>query len=140
LFLVKLFAVANSLLYVHTLLFLYFTSKIQHMPQQYCLALDLKNDAALIEAYKQYHQEIWPGIVQSIKDSGILTMQIYNAGNRLFMIIQASADFNFTKKAAADVANPLVQQWEQLMWQYQQALPFAAPGQKWVLMEKIFEV
>ncbi|TAH03334.1 MAG: L-rhamnose mutarotase [Sphingobacteriales bacterium] len=110
------------------------------MPQQYCLALDLKNDAALIEAYKQYHQEIWPGIVQSIKDSGILTMQIYNAGNRLFMIIQASADFNFTKKAAADVANPLVQQWEQLMWQYQQALPFAAPGQKWVLMEKIFEV
>jgi L-rhamnose mutarotase len=119
---------------------MYFTGKIINMPQQYCLALDLKNDAALIATYIEYHKNVWPGILQSIKDSGILNMQIYRAGNRLFMIIQASDNFSFTNKAAADAANPLVQQWEQLMWQYQQALPFAVPGEKWVLMDKIFEI
>lgn len=107
---------------------------------RYCLALDLKNDAALIAEYEQYHRQVWPEIVESITASGITLLDIYRTGNRLFMIIEAGPEFSFEKKGAADAANVKVQEWEALMWKYQQALPGAKPGEKWILMEKIFEL
>ncbi len=108
--------------------------------QKYCLALDLKDDAKLIAEYKAYHQNVWPPIIKSIKDAGIEVLDIYCIGNRMFMIIEAGADFSFEKKSAMDASNTVVQQWEELMWKFQQALPWAAPGQKWMLMEKIFQL
>lgn len=106
--------------------------------QRYCLALDLKDDPALIAAYEEQHKKVWPQIISSIKESGIEVLDIYRTGNRLFMIIDANTDFSFEKKSAADKANPKVQEWEELMWKFQQALPGAKPGEKWVLMDKIF--
>ena len=108
--------------------------------KKYCLALDLKDDAHLIEAYKAQHQQVWPEIIQSIKDSGISLLDIYCVGNRLFMVIEAEESFSFEAKAASDAANPTVQEWEMLMWRFQKPLPWAEPGEKWVLMEKIFEL
>jgi L-rhamnose mutarotase len=108
--------------------------------QRHCLALDLKDDPELILQYEDYHKVIWPEIRESITGSGIQHMSIYRTGNRLFMIMEVEDDFSFEKKAAADAANPKVQEWEALMWRYQQAIPTAAPGQKWVQMEKIFEL
>ena len=107
--------------------------------KRYCLALDLKDDAALIAEYEAYHQKVWPAILQTIHDAGIEQMEIYRTGNRLFMIMEVNDHFDFAKKAKADTANKTVQQWEELMWKYQQALPGAKPGEKWALMEKIFE-
>ncbi|MBP1222079.1 L-rhamnose mutarotase [Flavobacterium sp. 1355] len=106
--------------------------------QKFCLALDLKEDQKLIEEYKQLHQNVWPEIVKSIKDSGITVLDIYCSGNRLFMIIEADADFTFDKKSKMDANNEKVQEWETLMWKFQQALPWAKPGEKWVVMDKIF--
>jgi L-rhamnose mutarotase len=108
--------------------------------QKFCLALDLKDDEQLIAEYKAYHQNVWPEIINSIKDAGITVLDIYGIGNRMFMIIEAGADFSFEKKSAMDAGNAVVQQWEELMWKFQQALPWAAPGQKWMLMEKIFQL
>lgn len=107
--------------------------------KKHCLALDLKEDPKLIEAYDSYHREVWPEVLESLTSSGIEHMEIYRIENRLFMIIEVSDDFSFDKKAQLDADNPKVQEWEILMWKYQQALPFAKPGEKWVLMEKIFE-
>jgi L-rhamnose mutarotase len=67
-------------------------------------------------------------------------MQIYRAGNRLFMIMEVNDTFNFEAKTRADESNQKVQEWEQLMWKFQQPLPFAKPGEKWVLMDKIFQL
>jgi L-rhamnose mutarotase len=108
--------------------------------KKYCLALDLKNDKALIASYEDWHQKVWPAIKKSIIDSGIVQMEIYRVANRLFMIMEASDDFSFEKKAVMDASNPAVQEWETLMWNYQQPLPFAKKGEKWVLMEKIFDL
>jgi L-rhamnose mutarotase len=108
--------------------------------KRYCLALDLKNDAELIAAYEEHHRKVWPEILDSIKESGIESMEIYRVGNRLFMIMEVNESFSFDQKALMDSSNPKVQLWESLMWKYQQALPFSRPGEKWVLMEKIFSI
>ena len=107
---------------------------------RYCFALDLKDNPKLIAEYEAYHKAVWPEIEQSILESGIQHLAIYRTGNRLFMIMEADDTFNLERKASLDLANPKVQEWERLMWNYQQALPTASPGQKWMLMEKIFEL
>ncbi|GAA4415166.1 L-rhamnose mutarotase [Nibrella viscosa] len=107
---------------------------------RYCLALDLKDDPALIAEYEQYHEKIWPEIEESIRSSGITDMEIYRIGNRLFMIMETTDDFSFERKSSMDAGNPKVQEWEDLMWTYQQALPLAKPGEKWLLMDRIFKL
>ena len=107
---------------------------------RYCLALDLKDDPALIAEYEQYHKRIRPEIEASMREYGITEMEIYRIGNRLFMIMETDESFSFEAKAAADAANPKVQEWENLMWHYQQALPMAKPGEKWLLMDQIFKL
>ena len=108
--------------------------------KRYCLGLDLVNDEKLISEYEVYHQQVWPEIKKSIRDAGIVQMEIYRFSNRLFMIMEVNEGFNFAQKSAADDANQKVQEWEQLMWKYQQAIPGAKPGEKWVLMDKIFSL
>jgi L-rhamnose mutarotase len=106
--------------------------------QRHCFALDLKPDAVLIAEYEHWHQQVWPEILDSIRDSGIRYLEIYRIENRLFMILEAEDDFSLEQKAALDATHPKVQAWETLMWQYQQALPTAQPGQKWMAMHRIF--
>lgn len=108
--------------------------------QQFCLALDLKDDPQLIAEYEAYHKAVWPEILDSIRGSGITRLDIYRVYNRLFMILEAEDYFSFEAKAAADEANDKVVEWETLMWNYQQALPGTKPGEKWVLMQKIFSL
>ncbi len=110
------------------------------MTRHFCFTLDLKNDPALIAEYRKYHEKIWPEITESIKNSGIVDMEIYLLGTRMFMIMEVNETFSFEKKAIADQGNPKVQEWEQLMWKFQQSLPQAKPGQKWLLMERIFKL
>lgn len=110
------------------------------MNRRYCLVLDLKNDPRLIAEYKRYHEKIWPEITRSIKDSGIEDMEIYLFGTRMFMVMEVSERFSFDTKAKADRENPKVREWEELMWKFQEPLRDAQPGEKWMLMERIFKL
>ncbi len=107
---------------------------------RYCLALDLQPDAALIAEYEGWHLAVWPEIRQSILDSGIERMEIYRLEDRLFMIMEVTPEFSFERKTAMDAVNPAVQRWEELMWKYQAAIPGGKPGEKWRLMERIFDL
>lgn len=108
--------------------------------KRYCLALDLKSDEDLIEQYKSHHRKVWPEIRKSISDAGIFEMDIYLVGNRLFMIMETDETFSLEAKAESDRSNPIVQKWEELMWEYQAALPQATQGEKWMLMDHIFSL
>jgi L-rhamnose mutarotase len=110
------------------------------MNRRYCLTLDLKDDPKLIAEYKRYHEKIWPEITKSIKDSGIENMEIYLLGTRMFMVMEVNERFSFEAKAKADRENPKVREWEELMWKFQAPLAEAKPGEKWLLMEKIFKL
>ncbi len=107
--------------------------------KRYALALDLKDDPARIAEYEAHHRAVWPEILRSIHDSGIERMEIYRLGTRLFMVMETDEAFSFEAKAAADAANPTVRKWEALMGTYQQPLPTAQPGEKWRLMDRIFD-
>ena len=110
------------------------------MKKRYCLTLDLKDDPQLIAEYKRHHRKIWPEITRSIKDAGIEDMEIYLLGTRMVMIVEVNDRFSFEAKAKADRNNPKVREWEQLMGKFQQPLPQTQPGEKWLLMERIFKL
>jgi L-rhamnose mutarotase len=105
----------------------------------WCLTLDLYDDPVLIEEYKRHHKNVWPEVLDSLRNAGILQARIYLLGTRLVMVLGTRDDFNFESKAVADAANPTVQAWENLMWTFQKPLPQAKPGEKWMLMEPIFD-
>lgn len=107
-----------------------------------CYTCDLIDKPELIEKYKHYHSKdnAWPEITKSIKDSGIVDMEIYLVGNRLFMIMQVDETFSPERKQKMDATNSKVQEWENLMWHFQQAAPGAKEGEKWLPMEQIYKL
>lgn len=105
-----------------------------------CLTLNLKDDPELIKEYEEQHKAVWPEIINSIKNSGIENMEIYRYETSLFMMVEVNNDFSFEKKQETDSNNDKVQQWEKLMWKYQESLPGAAKDEKWILMKKIFDL
>jgi len=109
---------------------------------RYCLALDLHPDPELQRTYRIWHQ---PGrtpeaVIRSIRAAGITAMTIHQVGNRLFMIMDTDESFSAERKAEADAGDPDVVAWETLMDSFQKRLPHAAPGQKWVPAETIFDL
>ena len=108
--------------------------------KRFCLTLDLKDDPNLIAEYRKYHENIWPEISASLKRSGIEDAEIYLLGTRMFMILEVNDRFSLEAKAKADAEDPKVQAWETLMWKFQKPLPQAKPGEKWLLMERIFKL
>jgi L-rhamnose mutarotase len=110
------------------------------MNKRYCLTLDLIPDEELIAEYEAIHRKVWPEIIESITSSGIVDMEIYRMGSRLFMIMEVNDTFSFDRKSSMDAVNEKVQEWETLMWKYQQPVPGAKPGEKWIMMDRIFEL
>ena len=107
-----------------------------------CFTCDLIDKPELIEKYKNYHSKdnAWPEITKSIRDSGVVNMEIYILANRMFMIMEVDEMFSPERKQKMDAANPKVQEWENLMWEFQQAPPGAKEGEKWLPMERIFKL
>ncbi len=110
------------------------------MTRRHVFALDLKDDPKIISAYRAWHEpgRTPPEIIQSIRASGIQSLDIHLTGNRLFMIMEVDDTFDAQAKASADAADPVVLGWEALMWRFQQPLPWSQPGEKWVAADPIF--
>ena len=112
-----------------------------HM-KQLCLMLELKDSRELIEAYEDYHQpgNVWPEVIRSIRDSGIVGMRIYRSGTRLTMLMDVEDSFDTNAKAANDASNPRVVEWEQLMESYQDTGHAGDPAGQWKPATCIFDL
>jgi L-rhamnose mutarotase len=112
------------------------------MIKRFCLTLDLKEDPRLITEYEHWHKpgNIWPEIPEGIKEVGIQSMEIYRLGTRLFMIIDASPEFDFDRDMTRLATLPRQQEWEAFVSKFQKSAPGETSSEKWKLMEKIFEL
>jgi L-rhamnose mutarotase len=108
--------------------------------QRFCFTLNLRPDLNLIAEYVDLHRYGRPEIHQSIRDTGVLDMQIFLTGNRLFMIMDTDDTFTLEHKAAMDLANPEVLAWEQLMTRFQDVDESGDPTTRWEPLEKIFQL
>ncbi len=110
--------------------------------KRYCKTLSLKDDAQLIEDYKKVHapNAAWPEITQGMKDVGIIDMEIYIMGTRLFMIMDTVADFDHDKAMAELATKPRQSEWEAYVSRFQQTSAEATADEKWQLMERIYKL
>jgi L-rhamnose mutarotase len=110
--------------------------------KRFCKTLELKNDPDLIENYKKVHAPgaAWPEITQGMKEVGIIDMEIYLLGNRLFMIMDTVADFDHDSAMAELAKKPRQSEWEAYVSQFQQTSSEATADEKWQLMERIYKM
>lgn len=107
--------------------------------RRYVLTLSLHPDPALVEEYVARHREVWPAVLASLRDSGIVRSEIFRNGYQLIMVLDTTDDFSFERKAAMDQANPVVMQWEKEMAQFQDVKDADSDASKrWMLLENVF--
>jgi len=110
--------------------------------KRYCKTLSLKDDAQLIEDYKKVHAPgaAWPEIMQGMLDVGIIDMEIYILGTRLFMIMDTVADFDHDKAMTELAQKPRQGEWEAYVSRFQQTSAEATADEKWQLMDRIYKL
>lgn len=110
--------------------------------KRYCQTLELRDNPELIAEYRRRHsrEESWPEIIQGIREVGILEMEIYIRGTRLFMIVETPPDFDWDTAMARLATLPRQQEWEDYMAVFQQAEPGASSAEKWKPMERMFRL
>ena len=115
--------------------------KEYHGPvKRYCQTLNLKDNPELIAEYRKRHSkgEVWPETLAAIREVGILEMEIYILGTRLFMIVETPLDFEWDTAMARMATLPKQEEWEAYMAVFQQAEAGASSAEKWQLMDRMF--
>lgn len=110
--------------------------------KRYCQTLDLRDNAELIAEYRKRHSEgeAWPEILEGIREVGILEMEIYILGTRLFMIVETPLDFNWDEAMARLNTLPRQEEWEEYMSIFQNVKPGQSSAEKWQMMERMFHL
>lgn len=109
--------------------------------KRYCQTLDLKDNPELIAEYRRLHsrEQAWPEIRKGIREIGILEMEIYILGSRLFMIVETPLDFDWEKAMKRLAALPRQAEWEACVACFQKcASGNVSSSEKWKLMERMF--
>jgi L-rhamnose mutarotase len=108
---------------------------------RYVLTVNLKDDPAVIETYRDYHRRVWPEVLESLRTVGVERMDIHQLGRRLVMILQLSDGLDFRRAFATHMASsPRVAEWERLMKSLQEPSPDAPDGEWWAVMEQVFHL
>ncbi len=110
--------------------------------KRYCKTLELEDDPGLIQEYRRVHLpgNTWPEITRGMIDVGILDMEIYLIGTRLFMIMDTIPEFDHDRDMAELAAKPRQSEWEAFVSKFQKSSAGASAGEKWQLMERIYKL
>ena len=110
--------------------------------KRYCQTMDLRDNPELIAEYRKRHREgeAWQEIIDGIRSVGILEMEIYILGTRLFMIVETPLDFDWDAAMARLATLPRQQEWEEYMAVFQNCAKSATSDEKWQMMERMFHL
>ncbi|MEJ8854865.1 L-rhamnose mutarotase [Variovorax robiniae] len=107
---------------------------------QHVLALDLKDDPALIAEYEAHHRAVWPEVQAHLRRHGVTEMKIYRLGTRMVMVMHTDdAVYDAARMQAASESDPVLVEWEALMWKFQAPTPWTPKGSKWIELQKVFD-
>jgi L-rhamnose mutarotase len=105
------------------------------------MMINLVNDASKIEQYKAYHRSVWPEVEQCLKSAGIVTMDIYLLGRRLFMVVEADDAFDLARDfGRLPDLHPRYKEWQELMDTFQERVPEAKDQEHWAMMEPVYHL
>jgi L-rhamnose mutarotase len=108
---------------------------------RYVLTVNLKDDPAAIQTYREYHRRVWPEVLESLRQVGVERMDIHLLGRRLVMILQLTDGLDFRRAFAAHLSSSTrVAEWERLMKSLQEPSPDAPAGEWWAEMEPVFHL
>ena len=108
--------------------------------KRYCQTMDLKDDPELIAKYRECHskEKSWREIREGIRSVGILEMEIYIEGAKLFMIVETPLDFDWETAMNTLSHLPKQAEWEEYVSEFQECAPKSTSAEKWKLMERMF--
>ena len=120
----------------------YTVQQYQGPVKRYCQTLDLRDNPELIAEYRRRHSQehIWKEIPEGIRQVGILEMEIYLLGTRLFMIVETPLDFDWDTAMARLGTLPRQAEWEDYMAEFQLVKAGMSSAEKWQMMDRIFHL
>ena len=67
----------------------------------------------MLEEYVRRHQEIWPELVEVLRQAGIVNYTIWNCGSELFGYYECEKGADYA--AAVQAGSPVVDRWNEYM-------------------------
>jgi L-rhamnose mutarotase len=103
--------------------------------RRYGQIIGLKPEA--IQEYIQYHADVWPEVLRTIKECNIRNYSIFLKGNTLFAYFEYLGD-NFEADMLKMAADPKTQEWWAIMKPMQEPIPNRSPREWWADMVEVF--
>lgn len=104
------------------------------------MTLNLKDDASVVEKYREYHEAVWPEVLTGLRGVGISKMKIFLLGRRLFMYLEAPDDFDLGRDFPRYMESERAREWDALMREFQVPVPEAARDEWWAPMDEVFDL
>ena len=107
--------------------------------KRYARTVNLRDDPEVIRQYEAYHAHVWPEVNAGIERSGVRQMIIWRYGRQLFMYMETADDYDLnTLPPPPESVHPREREWDLLMRGFQETVPGAPPGSKWVEMKEVY--
>lgn len=106
----------------------------------FAMTLGLKDEAGVVDRYREHHRAAWPEVVEALRGIGISKLKIFLHGRRLFMYLEAPDGFDPGRDFPRYVTTDRVREWDELMKTFQEPVPGAAPGEWWAGMAEVFDL
>lgn len=108
---------------------------------EYYITTNMVADTAMQAEYIRLHTEqqtLWPGVGEGFCDENFQYITMYKNDRRLILIAGIPAEMDLYEMSRKNAENhPKVQEWNEHMAQFQEELPEAEQGAKWVLFSSL---
>ena len=90
-----------------------------------------------LDEYKRLHADVWPKVIDMIKQCNIRNYSIYYMNGMLYSYYEYTGD-DYEKDMSKMAADPVTQEWWKLCNPCQIPVPDRKPGEWWAEMEEVF--